>query len=114
MKVVHVYTGNDDESYFEEVSPAYDDHGRAVPDMLGNVSITLAERTAGSFTDFHVQPIDKQYIFYMTCSVELGMGDGSKVVMEPGDVLIGEDATGHGHTSRVLSSGHCAFVRQTS
>ena len=113
MKVIHVYTGDDNESHFEPADMTFDDHGRTVPEIADGVSVTFAERTAGSFTDFHVQPIKRQFIFYLTCTVELGMGDGTKLIMEPGDVLIGEDSTGRGHTSRVISSGHCVFVRQT-
>lgn len=114
MKIVHVYTGADGESHFKEVAPSFDATGRTVPDILGDTAITLAERHEGGFTDFHVQPVKRQYIFYLTCRVELGMGDGSTVIMEPGDALIGEDSTGRGHTSLVLGSGHCAFVRMNS
>ena len=48
---------------------------------------------------------------YLTARVEIGLGDGSSVVMEPGDVLQAEDTTGHGHTSNVLQGGMCMVVR---
>jgi len=44
-------------------------------------------------------------VIYLTASVEVACADGSRMVMEPGDVLLAEDTTGHGHTSRVLISG---------
>ena len=52
------------------------------------------------FSDFHNAP-RLQYVIYLTASVEIGLGDGSSTVMEPGDVLRAEDVTGHVHTSTV-------------
>ena len=71
--------------------------------------MSFAQRVEGSFSDFH-NPPRRQYVLYLTASVELGLGDGSSVVMEPGDVLLAEDTTGRGHTSRVLLGGMCAVV----
>ena len=48
---------------------------------------------------------------YLTARVEIGLGDGSSVVMEPGDILQAEDTTGRGHTSHVLQEGICMVVR---
>ena len=71
--------------------------------------MTFVHRADGSFSDFHTPP-QRQYVLYLTAAVEIGLGDGSSVVMEPGDVLLAEDTTGHGHTSRVRQGGICAFV----
>ena len=110
MKLVRVYTGEDNESHFEVQSLDFGETGRTAPQLSDGVSITFAERKEGNFSDFHHGP-ERQYVFYLSCTVEIGTGDGSKTVMEPGDVLLAQDATGHGHTSRVLRSGVCAFVR---
>jgi hypothetical protein len=110
VKLVRVYTGEDNESHFEEQPLDFGETGRTAPQLSDGVSITFAERKEGAFSDFHHGP-ERQYVFYLTCTVEIGAGDGSKVVMEPGDVLLAQDNTGHGHTSRVLASGVCAFVR---
>ena len=70
----------------------------------------FALRPDGGFHDFHNAP-RRQYVCYLTASVEIGLGDGSTHVMEPGDVLLAEDKTGRGHTSRVVKGGMCLIVR---
>ena len=37
-------------------------------------------------------------------TAEFETADGSKVRMEPGDVLVAEDLTGHGHIARSLGN----------
>ena len=49
-------------------------------------------------------------MLYLTASVEIGLGDGTSILMERGDVLRAEDTTGHGHTSTIREGGLCAFV----
>ena len=110
MKLIRVYTGSDGESHIERLD--FDlterDGTRTLIEESGGIS--FAERLEGSFSDFHNPPA-RQYVLYLTASVEIGLGDGSSVVMEPGDVLLAHDTTGRGHTSRVLKGGMCAFVR---
>ena len=67
------------------------------------------ENKDGGFIDFHPAPT-RQYVLYLTASVEIGLGDGTSILMEPGDVLRAEDTTGHGHTSTIRQGGMCAFV----
>jgi quercetin dioxygenase-like cupin family protein len=113
MKIVRVYTGKDNESHLEIIDQADLDYVErdgtrtAVRTVTG---VQFALRTKGEFTDFHNAP-RRQYVFYLTASVELGLGDGSTHVMKPGDVLLAEDTTGRGHTSRVVKDGMSATVR---
>lgn len=110
-KLVRVYAGSDGQSHIEHLEFQFAEHdgsrtaGRAVSE------ISFARREAGAFTDFHPAP-RRQYVIYLTAGVEIGLGDGTSVLMDPGDVLIAEDTTGHGHTSRVRANmgGVCAFV----
>ena len=112
MRIVRVYTGDDGESHLEDVTLDFSERNgtRTVAETSTNASVSWAVRTAGDFADFHVGAA-KQYVFYMTCAVEIVVGDGSKVILNEGDILDEQDATGHGHTTRVLRSGLCAFVR---
>ncbi len=109
MKLVRIYTGSDGESHIERTDFALTERAgtRTVPQEAS--AVTFAQRTGGSFSDFHTPPY-RQYVLYLTAGVEIGLGDGSSIVMEPGDVLLAEDTTGHGHTSRVRQGGICAFV----
>ena len=113
MKIVRVYTGEDNESHLEimdqgDLDYVERDGTRTAVQTATGTQFSL--RKEGSFTDFHNAP-RRQYVLYLTASIELGLGDGSTHVMEPGDVLLAEDTTGRGHTSRVVKGGMSVTVR---
>lgn len=113
MKLVRAYSGSDGESHLEVQSESQfdfverDNTRTTVEDATG---VVFALRPDGYFSGFHNAP-RRQYVLYLQCSVEIGLGDGSSLIMEPGDVLLAEDTTGRGHSSRVVKGGICAFVR---
>jgi hypothetical protein len=95
------------ESHVEQREFQFDaDTLRTLPELTKNIQ--FAERRVG-FRGFHT-PRQRQYMLYLTARVELGLGDGTSVTMNPGDVLLAEDLTGRGHSSRVLEAGLCAVV----
>ncbi|MCA9846443.1 MAG: hypothetical protein KC461_08650 [Dehalococcoidia bacterium] len=112
MKLVRIYTGDDGESHVEPMDqsalPFTERDGTRTP-VVSAVGVELALRKSG-FIDFHPAP-RRQYMVYLTARVEIGLGDGTSIVMEPGDVLQAEDTTGRGHTSRILQEGVCMVVR---
>ena len=110
-KLVHLYTGDDEESHHEELPFDFAEGDGTRTAMQGATGVRFVQRVDGSFSDFHNAP-RRQYVLYLTAGVEVGFGDGSTVLMEPGDVLLAEDLTGRGHTSRVREGmgGVCAFV----
>jgi quercetin dioxygenase-like cupin family protein len=113
MKLVRIYTGDDGESHLDISDQGGLDYVErdgtrtAVENVVG---AQFAMRKDGGFTDYHNAP-RRQYVCYLTASVEIGLGDGSTHVMQPGDVLLAEDKTGRGHTSRVVKGGMCIIVR---
>jgi hypothetical protein len=111
MKIVHITTGADGESHVEVKAPAFTERENRRTKTQAAASIAFMKREVG-FTDFHPAP-QRQYMLYLTARVEIGLGDGSSIVMEPGDALLAEDTTGHGHTSKVLEPGVCAVVPLT-
>jgi quercetin dioxygenase-like cupin family protein len=113
MKLVRAYTGEDDESHLDIMDQSdleYVERDGSRTAVRSATGTQFAMRKEGEFTDFHNAP-RRQYVFYLTASVELGLGDGSTHIMKPGDVLLAEDTTGRGHTSRVVKSGISATVR---
>lgn len=108
MKIVHITTGADGESHIEVSAPSFTERENRRTAIESAGSISFMKREAGRI-DFHPAP-QRQYMLYLTARVEIGLGDGSSVVMEPGDALLAEDTTGHGHTSNVLQPGVCAVV----
>ena len=113
MKLVRIYTRDDNESHLDIMDQGDLDYVEregtrtAVESATG---VQFAMRKEGSFRDFHNAP-RRQYVFYLTASVEIGLGDGTTHVMEPGDVLLAEDTKGRGHTSRVIKGGMSVAVR---
>ena len=61
-------------------------------------------RAAPSFSDYHTAP-RRQYVLHLLGTAEYECADGSKRQLVPGDVLVAEDLTGHGHIARWLGEG---------
>ena len=98
MQIVRVYSGDDAESHFEDVSP---EEMAEIVNRIGPGDITLGLRTSPSFSDYHNAP-RRQYVVNLSGTAEFECADGSKCQMEPGDILVAEDLAGHGHIARSL------------
>ena len=98
MKIVRVFSGDDGESHFEDVSP---EEMAEIVNRVGAGDITLGLRTSPSFSDYHNAP-RRQYVVILSGTAEFECADGSKCQMEPGDILVAEDLEGHGHIARSL------------
>jgi hypothetical protein len=109
VKRIRIYTGDDGESHFEELPLVWTEREGQRTAVQAADFVQFVKRPAEAFIDYHPAP-RRQYVIYLTARIEIGVADGSTVVMEPGDVLQAEDTTGHGHTSRTLTEGLCAFV----
>ena len=110
MKYVRVYTDSDGESHFEDREAALTPEDFAPPAAPQNVSpFTPASQVGflsvppGWFGDWHPVP-RRQYLFYLSGEIEVRVGDGEVRRLGPGSVLLAEDTTGKGHTTRVVSS----------
>jgi hypothetical protein len=61
-------------------------------------------------SDFHPAP-RRQYVITLSGQVEIEIGDGTVKRFGPGDVMLAEDTTGHGHITRVVG-GSCDALRR--
>ncbi len=98
MKIIRVFSGDDGESHFEDVTP---EEMATIVNRLGDGDITLGLRPSPSFSDYHNAP-RRQYVVNLSGTAEFEAADGTKVQLEPGDILVAEDLTGHGHIARSL------------
>jgi len=103
-----VYTGDDGQSHIEEVGPAFKPfvdvegaYGEGTP-LESATGITFRVSPPGYFLGWHTAP-RRQYTITLSGQVEVAVGDGTKRRLGPGDVLLAEDLTGQGHTTRVVS-----------
>ena len=98
MQIVRVYTGDDGESHFEDLTT---EQFSEIVNRLGDEPIKLTRRSSPSFLDYHQAP-RRQYVVFLSGEWEFETADGSKRQLYPGDVLVAEDLTGHGHIARSI------------
>ncbi|MEK7807214.1 MAG: hypothetical protein AAB528_05705, partial [Chloroflexota bacterium] len=98
MQIVRVYSGADGESHFEDLTP---DQLAEVVARIGKGPVNLNRRPSPSFSDYHTAP-RRQYVVNLSGTAEFETADGSKRRLVPGDVLVAEDLTGHGHIARSI------------
>jgi hypothetical protein len=103
MKVVRIYTGEDGESHFEDVEVPLRDLGAigSISELEEATGIVFRETDGDYELGFHNAP-SRQYVINLDAAIELETGDGTKRVLEAGDVLLAEDTTGRGHISRAV------------
>jgi hypothetical protein len=96
MQIVRVYSGDDGESHFEDLTL---EQFAEIVNNLGDGPINVNRRPSPSFLDYHPAP-RRQYVVNLSGVAEFETADGTKRRLYPGDVLIAEDVTGHGHIAR--------------
>lgn len=102
--IVRLYTGVDGKSHFEEVTPPFRwDDGVERGPLEAAGGVTFSRHPVGFFMDWHNAP-RRQYVIILSGQVEFRIGDGSLRRLGPGDVLLAEDLTGEGHTTRVIGT----------
>lgn len=97
--IVRIYTGNDGQTHFEDLTlPAQDIQNIAIQ---AGTDIVFRRFPADYFSDWHTAP-RRQYIFVLSGHMEIGIGNGTTRRFGPGDVVLADDLTGQGHTTRSI------------
>ena len=100
MIITKIYTGEDKQSHMEDLEV----QENSVPNQLQAVSsITFRSHEPGRFSDWHCES-KRNYIITLSGEGEIGLGDGSIHKIGPGRVMLVEDLTGQGHTTKVSST----------
>ena len=95
--IVRIYTGHDGQTHFEDLTiPAEEIQNVAI--QAGS-DMVFRRFPADYFSDWHTAP-RRQYIFMLSGQMEIGIGDGTTRRFGPGDVVLADDLTGRGHTTR--------------
>ena len=103
MGTYRIFTGDDGESRYEEVSL------NNTPDWTqgqATTNITFREAAVGKFSDWHPAP-RRQFVIILSGQLEIGFTDGTKRVFGPGDARLVEDVTGNGHTTGTYGDVPC-------
>jgi len=110
MKIARLYTGNDNESHFEDVevemNPQGVDHVSALQPAHG---ILFRSAPPSHRSSYHTVP-RRQYVITLSGQVEIETGDGTVRCFGPGEVMLAEDTTGRGHITRVVGDQQRHYV----
>ncbi|MYC28770.1 MAG: hypothetical protein F4X65_01605 [Chloroflexi bacterium] len=99
MKINRIFTGADGQAHIEE----FETDSFPNPESLAGIkSLRFRVQQPGQFSDWHVES-QRNYIITLSGEGEIGLGDGSLHRFGPGAVVLVEDLTGQGHTTRVSS-----------
>ena len=95
--IVRIYTGQDGQTHFEDLPmPAEEIHNVT---LQAGANLMFRRFAADYSSDWHTAP-RRQYIFILEGQMEIGIGDGTTRRFGPGDVVLADDLTGQGHTTR--------------
>jgi hypothetical protein len=102
MKVTRIYTGDDEESHFEDLDiPLKEGIYGSISRFVPVKGVAFRETPLGAEMDFHNAP-QRQFVITLVGIAEVECGDGTKRAFGPGDILLADDVTGHGHITREL------------
>ena len=105
--IIRLYTSEDGLAHFEDLNvPAGETETIA---LKPGADMTFRSTPDGSFSDWHTAP-RLQYVIVLSGQMEIGIGDGTKRMLNPGDILQVEDLTGQGHTTRSIGNRVSASV----
>jgi quercetin dioxygenase-like cupin family protein len=101
MKIVRIYTGNDQQAHFEEIKLSFEG-GQAILSAGSRPASEATFRCApsGTVIDWHPAP-RRQYVVTLSGQWDIECGDGSVQRFGAGDVMLADDLTGQGHIARV-------------
>ena len=96
IQIVTVYPGADGESRLLDVTT---DQFAEIVNHIGEGPTRLNRSPSPSVDDFH-NASRVQYVVHLAGISEIEVADGTIKRLHPGDVLIAQDTTGHGHITR--------------
>jgi quercetin dioxygenase-like cupin family protein len=97
-EVVRLYAGTDQESHFEDLQLRFEPRGdqSESAEVISGSGILVRRFAADRANPWHYAP--GRYAVITLCgAVDITVGDGSVRRIGPGQILIAEDLSGHGH-----------------
>ena len=99
MIITRVYTGEDGETHVEDLEVPMEANAKgAVSELLAVKGVLIRESTFDGPSPFH-NARWRHLCVPIIGGFELECGDGTKRLIGPGTIMLGEDITGHGHAS---------------
>lgn len=105
VTVTRLFTGPDNKTHAEEITvplPLTVPNGSSERSQFMSFKDAQWVRTGTSYDlDWHVAP-RRQYVITVSGESEVIIGDGTKIRLYPGKVMLVEDTTGQGHISKAV------------
>jgi hypothetical protein len=105
IRCIRLWTGNDDESRFEEGWIALDSgpHGDLLSGKVPATTVSFQETASGGTLDWHVAPV-RQLVITLSGTLDFQTRAGRHFELRPGVVLLAEDTAGGGHSWRLIDA----------
>jgi quercetin dioxygenase-like cupin family protein len=113
IRCVHLWTGDDQASHFEEgvIDLEPGQRGDWMSGKLDVATISFQETGSGGAFAWHTAPA-RQLVITLTGTLDFQTRDGEHFFLHPGDILFAEDTVGSGHSWKLTddSSWRRAYV----
>ena len=96
MQFYRLYSGSDGQSHFEVLDASKT--SEFFNKTCAATGYLFRNDFAPHIVNYHRAP-HRRWVITLAGSVEIGVGDGSRMTFHPGDVFLAEDTTGQGHTA---------------
>ena len=106
ITVTRIYTGDDGRTHAEEYEVPLERRGQSATELAEPIPVTSVQfrRTSPDYyLDFHNAP-RRQFVITLAGESEVELGDGTRIRLHPGHILLAEDLEGQGHISRAVGS----------
>ena len=97
--IVRLFTGADGQSHFEDLNIPERQVETIV--LKPGADLKFYRAADGAFSDWHNAP-QRQFVIVLSGQMEIGIGGGTLRRLGPGNIVLAEDLTGQGHTTRAL------------
>ena len=113
IRCVRLWTGDDQNSYFEEgvIELKPGQRGDLFSDTLAVATVSFQETASGGAFAWHTAPI-RQLVVTLSGTLDFQTRGGKHFLLHPGDILLAEDTVGSGHCWKLTdnSSWRRAYV----
>lgn len=105
IKVTRIFTGPEGTTLAEEyeVPLGAPSGATELAEPIDVTSLQFRRTSTDYFIDWHTAP-RKQFVITLSGESEVEIGDGTKIRLHPGHILLAEDVTGQGHISRSIGT----------
>jgi quercetin dioxygenase-like cupin family protein len=103
IRSVRLWTGDDNNSHFEEGVIAFD-HGARGDLLTGKLpvaTVSFQETASGGSFAWHDAPV-RQLVITLSGTLDFETRGGEHFILHPGDILLAEDTSGGGHKWKLV------------